>query len=73
VIISEIDPLSAAADAGLAVGHIILEANRQPIHNTQDFQRLIERLHQGDALVLRISSAQQKNLALMAFRFGEEK
>jgi len=73
VIISEIDPLSAAADAGLAVGHVILEANRQEIHDLQDFQRIVERLHDGSALVLRISSPHQKDYALVAIRVGEEK
>ena len=73
VIIAEVDPLSAAADNGLSVGHVILEANRQPIRHLQDFQRLTERLRDGDALVLRISSPHQKNVALVAIRVGEEK
>src|SRR5262249_32136522 len=72
VIIAEIDPLSAAADAGLAIGHVILEANRQPIHNLRDFQHVVESLHDGSALVLRISSPHQKDYALVAIRVGEE-
>src|SRR5581483_7587880 len=40
VLVSEVDPLGAADDAGLQVGHIILEANRQPVGSPQDFERI---------------------------------
>jgi Do/DeqQ family serine protease len=73
VIVSEVDPLSPAADTGLAVGHVILEANRQLVNNPRDFQRLVGRLRDGEALVLRISSPHQKNSALVAIRVGEER
>lgn len=68
IIVSEVDPLSAAEDAGLQVGHIILEANRQPVGNEQEFNRLIESLQPGDVLVLRVSTPRQKILSLLAIR-----
>ncbi len=71
VVISEVDPLSPAADSRLTVGQIILEANRQPIRNLQDFQRVTRNLRQGSALVLRVTYPQQRNLRLVAIRIGE--
>ena len=68
VIVSEVDPLSSAEDAGLQVGHIILEANRQPVTSPADFQRIIEPLKSGSVLVLRISSPRQKIVGLVAVR-----
>jgi serine protease Do len=53
VIVSEVDPLGPAADARLAVGHIIVEANRQPIHSIEDFYRILSALKSGDVLIIR--------------------
>jgi serine protease Do len=71
VIISEVDPLGPAADSRLAVGQIILEANRQPIRNLEDFTRVSSQLRSGNALVLRVTPAHQKDLRLVAIRVGE--
>jgi serine protease Do len=71
VIISEVDPLGPAADSRLAVGQIILEANRQPIRKLEDFTRISSQLRSGSALVLRITPPHQKDLRLVAIRVGE--
>lgn len=71
VIITEVDPLSPAADSRLTVGQIILEANRRPIRNLQDFNRITAGLRDGSALVLRVTFPQQRNLRLIALRVGE--
>ncbi|MFN0121040.1 MAG: trypsin-like peptidase domain-containing protein, partial [Blastocatellia bacterium] len=68
VIVSELDPLGEAAEAGLEIGHVILELNRQPIKNLADFQKAIEPLKPGDTLLLRISSPFQLNIGMIAFR-----
>jgi S1-C subfamily serine protease len=73
VIITEVDPLSLAADAGLSAGQIILEANRQQIRNLPDFQQATDRLRDGDALVLRLYLPHRKDTALVALRVGEGK
>lgn len=41
VVVTNVDPSSAAADAGLQRGDVIQEVNRQPVHNTADFERAI--------------------------------
>jgi len=37
VVVTKVDPSSAAADAGLQRGDVIQEVNRKPVHNTSDF------------------------------------
>ncbi len=71
VVISEVDPLGPAADSRLSVGQIILEANRQPISKLEDFHKIASQLRNGSALVLRVTSPNQKDLRLIAIRVGE--
>lgn len=72
VLVAEIDPLGPAAGQ-LATGNIIIEANRQPIHNLEDFQRVTAALRQGSALVLRVVSGSQQDRRLIALRVGEDR
>jgi serine protease Do len=39
VVVTEINPSSAAADSGLQPGDVIQQVNRQPVKNTADFER----------------------------------
>jgi serine protease Do len=39
VVVTNVDPSSEAAEAGLRRGDVIQEVNRQPIKNTSDFER----------------------------------
>ena len=50
VLISDVDPSSTAADAGLTRGDIIREVNRMPVRNKADYNKIISSL-KGDALV----------------------
>lgn len=54
VVVAEVDPLSAAADAGLERGFIINEVNRVPVKTKADFDRIIEELEKGDVLLLKV-------------------
>jgi len=38
VVVTKVDPSSAASDAGLQRGDVIQEVNRKPVHNTSDFE-----------------------------------
>jgi serine protease Do len=39
VVVTQVNPSSAAADAGLERGDVIQEVNRKPVRNTGDFER----------------------------------
>jgi serine protease Do len=52
VVISRVDPLSAAFDADLERGQVILEVNRRPVASAVDFRRLVANAHAGDVLTL---------------------
>ncbi|MBS1790700.1 MAG: trypsin-like peptidase domain-containing protein [Acidobacteria bacterium] len=71
VMISDIDPLGPAAEMRWLPGNVILEVNRQPVHNLEDFQKATSNLRDGTALVLRIIQPNQKESRLVALRIGE--
>ena len=52
VVISRVNPLSAAFDADLERGQVILEVNRKPVASAVDFRRLVGSAHAGDVLTL---------------------
>ena len=41
VVVSGVDPSSAAAAAGLQSGDIIQEVNRKPVHNVSEYQQAV--------------------------------
>jgi S1-C subfamily serine protease len=51
-VIARVDPLSAAFDADLERGQVILEVNRKPVASAVDFRRLVGSAHAGDVLTL---------------------
>jgi serine protease Do len=71
VVVSDIDPLGPAADTRLSTGYVILEANRQPIHCLEDFQKATSHLREGDILVIRFTSPHQRAIQFAAIKVGE--
>ncbi|MFN0110651.1 MAG: trypsin-like peptidase domain-containing protein [Blastocatellia bacterium] len=71
VVISDIDPLGPAAEMRWLPGHVILEVNRQPVSNLDEFQKITANLPTGTALVLRVIQPNQKESRLVALRIGE--
>jgi serine protease Do len=51
VVVTQVDPSSEAADAGLRQGDVIQEVNRQPVSNTAEFERAL-RNSNGKPLLL---------------------
>jgi Do/DeqQ family serine protease len=41
VVVTDVDAASPAAEAGLERGDVIMQVNRTPVHNTSDFDRLV--------------------------------
>jgi serine protease Do len=63
VVVTKVDPSSAAADAGLQRGDVIQEVNRKPVHNASEFeaamssskdQNLLLVNHQGNTLYIAV-------------------
>jgi serine protease Do len=52
VLIARVDPLSAAVDAEVQRGTVLLEINRRPVQSTSDYTRLASAIHPGDVLTL---------------------
>jgi len=52
VVISSVDPASAAASAGLQRGDVIQEVNRKPVQSVEQFHREVEGLHGQPVLLL---------------------
>jgi serine protease Do len=52
VVITSVDPSSAAADAGLQRGDVIQELNRKPIHSVADYNRALAGIHDQSILLL---------------------
>jgi serine protease Do len=55
VVITEVDPLSTAADAGLQRGFVITEVNKIPVNSKSDFDKVVKGLSKGDVLLLRVA------------------
>jgi serine protease Do len=56
VLITRVEPLSAAFDGGIARGTILLEINRQRVDSAADYRRLARAARQGDVMTLYVYS-----------------
>ena len=56
VVIAEIDPESPSAEAGLKVGDVIMEANREPVTTAKQAVDLSEKLKKEKKVLLRVST-----------------
>ena len=52
LLVTQVDPSGAAADAGLQKGDVVIEVNRQPVHSVAEFNRALKRAAQRPALLL---------------------
>ena len=52
VLIARVDPLSAAVDADVQRGTVLLEINRKPVLSTTDYSRIAAAVRPGDVLTL---------------------
>jgi serine protease Do len=59
VIVTDVDPASPAADAGISQGTLIAEVNRQKVENAQDFWKLVKKT-EGDSVMLYIKQNTQQ-------------
>jgi serine protease Do len=52
VVVSQVSPDSAAAEAGLARGDVVVEVNRHAVRNAQEFQKAMSQANGGSTLLL---------------------
>jgi serine protease Do len=52
VVVTNVDPASHAADAGLQQGDVIQQVNRKPVKNTSDFEQALHRSSQENLLLV---------------------
>jgi S1-C subfamily serine protease len=57
VFVTELVPNSAAEQAGLELGDVILEVDGQPVRTPSDVATIIRSLNPGDTITLRVDRA----------------
>jgi serine protease Do len=68
VVVTRVDPLSAAYDAGIQRDHIVLEINRRPVSSTEAYNRLTRTANAGDVLAVYIYIPGTEQRAIRAIR-----
>jgi serine protease Do len=54
VVVTQVEPGSAAADAGIQTGDVIKEVNRKPVKDVEDFARKVEKGNNKDSVLFLI-------------------
>ena len=64
LLVQRVEPMSAAQDAGIDRGHIILEINRQRVNSVAGMRRILQNSRSGDALAvfLYVPEIDQRNI-----------
>jgi serine protease Do len=52
VLVTAVDPLTSAYEAGMDKGDVVLEVNRRPVRSVADFQRLTAQVRPGQVLAV---------------------
>jgi serine protease Do len=61
VIITRVEPYSEAYDKDIRENDIIIEADRKPVRNVDDFKKIVQSHKSGDVILLRIRSSNGQN------------
>jgi serine protease Do len=64
LLVQRVEPMSAAHEAGVDRGQIILEVNRQPVDSVASLRRILESVRPGDAMAffMYVPDIDQKNI-----------
>ncbi len=55
VVVTQVEPESRADIAGIQPGDLIIEINRAPVQNTEDYERIVSRLKKGESVLLLVN------------------
>ena len=68
VIVTRVDPLSSAYDAGLQRDHVVMEINRRPINSADAYNRVARAAHPGDVLAVYVYMPGTEQRSIRAIR-----
>ena len=71
VVVSRVEPLSPAFDADIERGHVVLEINRQPVRDIDDYRRLTGSASPGDVLTVYLYKPELNQRALETLKIDE--
>ena len=63
VVVTRVEPGSAAAEAGIQAGDVIQQVNRQPVKNVEDFAQKVEKVRDKNTVLLLIQRGQNNLFA----------
>jgi serine protease Do len=63
IVVTQVEPGSPAADAGIQTGDVIQQVNRKPVKNVEDFIQKVERATDKDNVLLLIQRGQNRLFA----------
>ncbi len=71
VVVSRVEPMSPAFDADIERGHVLLEINRQPVQDIDDYRRLTGGARPGDVLTMYLYKPELNQRALETLTIDE--
>ena len=71
VIVSRVEPMSPAFDADIERGHVLLEINRQPVQDIDDYRRLTGGARPGDVFTMYLYKPELNQRALETLTIDE--
>ena len=71
VVVSRVEPMSPAFDADIERGHLLLEINRQPVRDIDDYRRLTGGVRPGDVLTMYLYKPEINQRALETLKIDE--
>jgi serine protease Do len=68
VVVTRVEPLSSAYDAGIQRDHIVMEVNRRPINSADAYNRLLRAANPGDVLAVYVYMPGTEQRSIRAVR-----
>jgi len=68
VVVSQVEPGSPAANAGIQTGDVIREVNRKPVKDVEDFVQKIEKVKDRDNVLLFVQRGQNNLFAAVTLK-----
>jgi serine protease Do len=72
VVITAVDPQSAAGAAGLRPGDLVLEANRKPIKDAAEFSKVVDAAKPGESLLFLVRRGESSLFLVLKAESGKE-